>query len=153
MLATRRSPVWTTGAPYRETITQIEHWAAGGALGVETHSAPLSAFAEALSVCTGLVVHFTNAIDQDSGPFAEEPQPLRQGLDVFGYRASSRVNASREVSLAQQQLIRRCQPNRLGREEGLVASLVPCQSSAASLAGINKRHEEISVRHGRRCCG
>jgi len=72
-LPVRRGLVWTTDAPYRETLTQIEHWAARGALAVEMQAASLFAFGAARGVRTGLVAHVTNAVDHDGEPFAKGP--------------------------------------------------------------------------------
>ncbi len=73
-LPVRRGPVWTTDAPYRETRSQIDRWAARGVLAVEMQAASLFAFGQARGVPTGLVAHVTNAIDHDGEPFHKGPE-------------------------------------------------------------------------------
>lgn len=90
-LPTRRGLVWTTDAPYRETTTQIEHWAARGALAVEMQAASLFAFGEALGVRTGLVAHVTNAIDHDGEPFAKGPDDADRKILAAIVAATSRM--------------------------------------------------------------
>jgi uridine phosphorylase len=73
-LPVRQGPVWTTDAPYRETRSQIDRWAARGVLAVEMQAASLFAFGQARGVPTGLVAHVTNAIDHDGEPFHKGPE-------------------------------------------------------------------------------
>jgi len=73
-LPVRQGLVWTTDAPYRETRSQIDHWAARGVLAVEMQAASLFAFGQARRVPTGLVAHVTNAIDHDGEPFHKGPE-------------------------------------------------------------------------------
>ena len=75
-LPVRRGPVWTTDAPYRETRSQIEHWASRGVLAVEMQAASLFAFGRARGVPTGLIAHVTNAIDHDGEPFHKGPEDV-----------------------------------------------------------------------------
>jgi nucleoside phosphorylase len=75
-LAVLRGLVWTTDAPYRETHSQIEHWASRGVLAVEMQAAALFAFGQARRVPTGLVAHVTNAIDHDGEPFHKGPEDV-----------------------------------------------------------------------------
>jgi uridine phosphorylase len=75
-LPVRRGLVWTTDAPYRETRSQIDHWASRGVLAVEMQAASLFAFGRARNVCTGLVAHVTNAIDHDGEPFHKGPDDI-----------------------------------------------------------------------------
>lgn len=72
-LPVRQGLVWTTDAPYRETRSQIEHWASRGALAVEMQAASLFAFGQARGMATGLVAHVTNASDHDGEPFHKGP--------------------------------------------------------------------------------
>ena len=64
-LPVRRGLVWSTDAPYRETRSQLDHWAAQDALAVEMQAASLFAFGQRQHVATGLVAHVTNASDED----------------------------------------------------------------------------------------
>ena len=73
-LPVRQGRVWTTDAPYRETRSQINHWASRGVLAVEMQAASLFAFGRARGVSTGLVAHVTNAIDHDGEPFHKGPE-------------------------------------------------------------------------------
>lgn len=65
--AVRTGDAWTTDAPYRETRTQLEAWAAEGVLAVEMQAASLYAFGEARSVSVACVAMVSNAVDHD-GP-------------------------------------------------------------------------------------
>jgi purine-nucleoside phosphorylase len=71
--------VWTTDAPYRETLQQIKHHADNGVLAVEMQAASLFAFAAARGVSVAVVAHVSNAIDHAGRPFDRGP-------DVEGYR-------------------------------------------------------------------
>lgn len=73
-LPVRQGQVWTTDAPYRETRSQIDHWASRGVLAVEMQAASLFAFGHARNIKTGLVAHVTNAIDHDGEPFHKGPE-------------------------------------------------------------------------------
>jgi uridine phosphorylase len=55
--------VWTTDAPYRETATQLEHWAMRGVLAVEMQAASLFAFATAQGANVAVVARVSNAVD------------------------------------------------------------------------------------------
>ena len=61
--------VWTTDAPYRETIEQLQHHANAGVLAVEMQAASLFAFATARQVDIGIVAHVTNALDYGDEQF------------------------------------------------------------------------------------
>lgn len=61
--------VWTTDAPYRETIEQLERHAKAGILAVEMQAASLFAFASARQVAIGIVAHVTNALDHQDEQF------------------------------------------------------------------------------------
>ncbi|HBY64756.1 MAG TPA: uridine phosphorylase [Solibacterales bacterium] len=62
---TRIGAVWTTDAPYRETIEQIEGYRAQGVLAVEMQAASLYAFAQARGAACAVVAHVSNAVDHD----------------------------------------------------------------------------------------
>jgi uridine phosphorylase len=64
-----RGRVWTTDAPYRETLEEIEENASRGALAVEMQAASLFAFAEARRAKVGVVAHLTNAVDHTKDQF------------------------------------------------------------------------------------
>jgi uridine phosphorylase len=72
-LPVHRGLVWTTDAPYRETRSQIERWAACGALAVEMQAASLFAFGQRCGLPTGLVAHVTNGVDHEGEPFHKGP--------------------------------------------------------------------------------
>lgn len=61
--------VWTTDAPYRETLGQIDHHAKAGVLAVEMQAASLFAFAAARQATVGVVAHVTNALDHEGEAF------------------------------------------------------------------------------------
>lgn len=61
--------VWTTDAPYRETMEQLARQAAAGILAVEMQAASLFAFATTQHVDVGIVAHVTNAVDHQDDPF------------------------------------------------------------------------------------
>lgn len=86
-LPVRRGLVWTTDAPYRETRSQIDHWASRGALAVEMQAASLFAFGQARNMVTGLVAHVTNGVDHDGEPFHKGPDDA----DVLLLKAIARV--------------------------------------------------------------
>ncbi len=68
-LPVQQGLIWTTDAPYRETRSQIDHWASRGVLAVEMQAASLFAFGQVRNIKTGLVAHVTNAIDHVGEPF------------------------------------------------------------------------------------
>lgn len=61
--------VWTTDAPYRETLTQLRHWAAEGVLAVEMQAASLFAFGSACQAEVALVAVVSNAVDHAEDTF------------------------------------------------------------------------------------
>lgn len=65
----RCGEVWTTDAPYRETKTQLENWAAQGVLAVEMQAASLFAFGAARGVAVASVVLVSNAVDHSGQQF------------------------------------------------------------------------------------
>ena len=70
--------VWTTDAPYRETIAQFQRYAADGVLAVEMQAASLFAFAIARKANVGVVAHVTNAVDHQEEQFDK-------GTEEHGY--------------------------------------------------------------------
>lgn len=68
-VAVAQGCVWTTDAPYRETMSQLNRHAAGGVLAVEMQTASLFAFASARNAHVGMVAHVTNAVDHADEQF------------------------------------------------------------------------------------
>lgn len=68
--------VWTTDAPYRETLGEIRENEARGTLAVEMQAASLFAFAQARNTRVGIVAHVTNAVDHTNDPFDKGPNEL-----------------------------------------------------------------------------
>jgi len=75
-LPVRRGLVWTTDAPYRETRSQLAHWAARNVLAVEMQAASLFAFGRTHDLPVGLVAHVTNAVDHGGEQFHKGPEDL-----------------------------------------------------------------------------
>ncbi len=65
----RVGKVWTTDAPYRETVTQFGKWAEKGALAVEMQAASLFAFAQARKANVAVVARVSNAVDHEGSQF------------------------------------------------------------------------------------
>lgn len=65
----REGLVWTTDAPYRETATQLRHWADQGVLAVEMQAASLFAFATARAANIAMVARVSNAVDHHGDQF------------------------------------------------------------------------------------
>lgn len=61
--------VWTTDAPYRETETQVRHWAGVGALAVEMQAASLFAFAASRGASIAVVAMVSNGGEHSGGQF------------------------------------------------------------------------------------
>lgn len=61
--------VWTTDAPYRETMTQLKHWSAENVLAVEMQAASLFAFGTAKQAEVALVAVVSNAVDHTEANF------------------------------------------------------------------------------------
>ena len=61
--------VWTTDAPYRETVAQLERHRDAGALAVEMQAASLFAFGAARQFPVGVVAHVTNAVGHNEEQF------------------------------------------------------------------------------------
>ena len=73
--------VWTTDAPYRETLEQLKLHAEAGALAVEMQAASLFAFGAARGFPVGLVAHVTNAVGRTDEQFDKGGAPL--GYEIF----------------------------------------------------------------------
>jgi uridine phosphorylase len=73
--------VWTTDAPYRETQTQLEKWAAEGVLAVEMQAASLFAFGTARGVAVASVAMVSNAVDHEGRQFDTGSQ--QDGLRII----------------------------------------------------------------------
>ncbi|MDX2149251.1 MAG: nucleoside phosphorylase [Bryobacteraceae bacterium] len=88
---TRIGIVWTTDAPYRETLEQIEGYRAQGVLAVEMQAASLYAFAQARGVACGVVAHVSNAVDhRGDGQFDRGGEETGFDLAVRMARAGRR---------------------------------------------------------------
>ena len=57
--------VWTTDAPYRETLEQLREHATAVTLAVEMQAASLFAIGAARGLSVGVLAHVTNAIGYD----------------------------------------------------------------------------------------
>ncbi len=73
--------VWTTDAPYRETLEQLTLHAEAGALAVEMQAASLFAFGAARGFPVGLIAHVTNAVGRTEEQFDKGGSPL--GFEIF----------------------------------------------------------------------
>ncbi len=85
--------VWTTDAPYRETLEQLNRHAGAGALAVEMQAASVFAFGAARGFPVGVVAHVTNAVGHTEEQFDKGDAP--RGYEIFkaicrAGRASSR---------------------------------------------------------------
>ena len=76
--------LWTTDAPYRETLEELSEYARAGVLAVEMQAASLFAFAEARQATVGIVAHVTNAIDHTGEPFDK-------GCDEHGWHLAQAI--------------------------------------------------------------
>lgn len=77
----RTGKVWTTDAPYRETRSELDKWAAAGALAVEMQAASLLAFSQARSIPLAVVARVSNAVDHTGEQFDTGSQD--QGLAIL----------------------------------------------------------------------
>lgn len=73
--------VWTTDAPYRETLNQLALHAEAGALAVKMQAASLFAFGAARDFPVGVVAHVTNAVGGADEQFDKGDAPL--GYEIF----------------------------------------------------------------------
>jgi uridine phosphorylase len=79
-----RGAVWTTDAPFRETVEAIEVAADEGVLAVEMEAAALYAFAEARRVPVLCLAHVTNRMAQSEGDFEKgDADGTKEALDVL----------------------------------------------------------------------
>lgn len=83
--------VWTTDAPYRETLEQLKRHAEAGALAVEMQAASLFAFGAARGFPVGLVAHVTNAVGRTEEQFDKGDAPLSQEIFKAICRAGRRT--------------------------------------------------------------
>jgi uridine phosphorylase len=88
--------VWTTDAPYRETLEQVDHHGEAGALAVEMQAASLFAFAAARGVPVGVIAHVTNAIGHTEEQFDKGEAQIGYEILRAICRAGQRVLASLE---------------------------------------------------------
>ncbi len=79
--AVRAGRVWTTDAPYRETGTQLQHWANEGILAVEMQAASLFAFGKSRGVSVGSIAMVSNAVDHDGEQF--DTGSLKDGFRII----------------------------------------------------------------------
>ena len=88
--------MWTTDAPYRETLEQLKRHGEAGALAVEMQAASLFAFGTARKFPVGVVAHVTNAVGHTAEQFDKGDAPL--GYEIFQAicRAGRRVLLSEE---------------------------------------------------------
>lgn len=88
--------VWTTDAPYRETLEQLKLHAEAGALAVEMQAASLFAFGAARGFPVGLIAHVTNAVGRTEEQFEKGGAPL--GYEIFKAvcRAGRRTQSSQQ---------------------------------------------------------
>ncbi len=73
--------VWTTDAPYRETLEQLRRHDEAGALAVEMQAASLFAFGAARRFPVGLIAHVTNAVGHTEEQF--EKGDASQGFAIL----------------------------------------------------------------------
>jgi uridine phosphorylase len=88
----RQGKVWTTDAPYRETSTQLRHWAGEGVLAVEMQAASLFAFGHARNATVACVAMVSNAVDHEGDQFDTGSQ--QDGLRIISSLARAFRNAS-----------------------------------------------------------
>jgi len=93
-LPVARGRVWTTDAPYRETLEQVDHHAEAGALAVEVQAASLFAFAAARGVPVGVIAHVTNAIGHTEEQFDKGEAQVAYEILRAICRASRRILTS-----------------------------------------------------------
>ncbi len=68
-ISVHRGTIWTTDAPYRETVAAIASAREAGALAVEMEAGALYAFATAMARPVICFAHVTNAMAQTAGDF------------------------------------------------------------------------------------
>jgi uridine phosphorylase len=94
--------VWTTDAPYRETIEQLQRHADAGVLAVEMQAASLFAFATARGVDVGIVAHVTNALDGQDEQFDKGPDEDSFAIVQAMLRAGRKYLELLGISIEQQ---------------------------------------------------
>jgi uridine phosphorylase len=97
---------WTTDAPYRETIEQLQRHADAGVLAVEMQAASLFAFATARQVNIGIVAHVTNALDHQDEQFNKGSDEDSFNIMRAMLRAGRRYLELPPVSVEQQRIVR-----------------------------------------------
>lgn len=88
--------VWTTDAPYRETLQQLEQHGNAGALAVEMQAASLFAFGRARQFAVGVVAHVTNAVGHTEEQFDKGDAQLSFEILKSICRAGRRVSIGLE---------------------------------------------------------
>ena len=88
--------VWTTDAPYRETLSQLARHAEAGALAVEMQAASLFAFGAARNLPVGVVAHVTNAIGHTEDQFEKGGAQLGHQIFRAVCRAGRRMLTAAE---------------------------------------------------------
>ena len=83
--------VWTTDAPYRETLEQLKRHGEAGALAVEMQAASLFAFGAARNFPVGVVAHVTNAVGLTEEQFDKGRAPLGHEILKAICRAGRRM--------------------------------------------------------------
>ncbi len=88
--------VWTTDAPYRETVEKVRRYAAGGVLGVEMELAAAFAFGKAREISIGAVLVVSDEVREEgwrTGFFSAEVQSTRKRLmEIFLTHLSEMVD-------------------------------------------------------------
>jgi len=83
-------PVWTTDAPYRETMGQLAGHAKAGVLAVEMQAASLFAFSAARQFPVGIIAHVTNTVGDAHEQFKKGAHALEfeilRGICRAGYK-------------------------------------------------------------------
>lgn len=91
-----RGGVWTTDAPFRETMAAIEVRRAAGLLAVEMEAAALYAFARAREAAVVCFAHVTNQMGRLHGDFEKgEAEGAREALVLIGAVATRWSRTSR----------------------------------------------------------
>ena len=88
--------VWTTDAPYRETVKELAVQAADGVLAVEMQTASLFAFSEAHHFPVGSVAYVTNRVGQTDESFDKGTRSLEFEILKRICRAGKRFVMSSE---------------------------------------------------------
>jgi uridine phosphorylase len=97
--------VWTTDAPYRETLEQLQRHADAGVLAVEMQAASLFAFATARQMDIGIVAHVTNALDHQDEQFNKGSDQDSFDIMLAMLRAGRRYLELPPISVEQQRVV------------------------------------------------